>query len=86
MLTADGEVYTNEVSQVYVRDLNLFVTVQLLEERQQSHHWENSEKSIDSPMSGSTVIRHDWRKTGKPSSAKQTISYLLSYQGYPPIL
>ena len=32
VLTANGEVHTNEGAQVYVHDLNLFVTVQLLEE------------------------------------------------------
>ena len=31
-LPATGEVHTNEEAQVYVRDLNLFVTVQLLQE------------------------------------------------------
>ena len=32
VLTARGEVHTNEEAQVNVHDLNLFVTVQLLEE------------------------------------------------------
>ena len=32
VLTANGEMQTNEEAQVYVHDLNLFVTVQLLEE------------------------------------------------------
>ena len=32
VLTANEEVYTNDEAEVYVRDLNLFVTVQLLEE------------------------------------------------------
>ena len=32
VLTANGEGHTNEEAQVYVHDLNLFVTVQLLEE------------------------------------------------------
>ena len=32
VVTANGEVQTNEVAQVYVHDLDLFVTVQLLEE------------------------------------------------------
>ena len=33
VLTANWEVHTNEEAQVYVHDLNLFVTVQLLEEK-----------------------------------------------------
>ena len=32
VVTANGEVQTNEEAQVYVQDLDLFVTVQLLEE------------------------------------------------------
>ena len=32
VVTANGEVQTNEEAQVYVHDLDLFVTVQLLEE------------------------------------------------------
>ena len=34
VVTANGEVQTNEEAQVYVHDLDLFVTVQLLEETQ----------------------------------------------------
>ena len=33
VLTVSGEVHTHEEAQVFVHDLNLFVTVQLLEER-----------------------------------------------------
>ena len=32
VVTANGEVQTNEEAQVYIHDLDLFVTVQLLEE------------------------------------------------------
>ena len=32
VMTASGEVQTNEEAQVYVQDLDLFVTVQILEE------------------------------------------------------
>ena len=32
VVTANGEVQTNEEAQIYVHDLDLFVTVQLLEE------------------------------------------------------
>ena len=33
VVTANGEVQTNEEAQVYVQDLDMFVTVQLLEEK-----------------------------------------------------
>ena len=53
MLTANGEVHTNEEAQVCVRDLNLFVAVQLLEETPgklcedhgDSHEWVSGQKS-----------------------------------------
>ena len=48
VLTANVEVHTNEDAQVHVRDLNLFVTMQLLEET----------KTTDIPMSGSTAKNH----------------------------
>ena len=38
------------------------------------------------PMSGSAVKCHDWPQMGKVSSARQTISYLLSFQDHPPSL
>ena len=45
VLTAKGEVHTHEEAQVFVQDLNLFATVQLLEE-------------TPAPMSGSAVKSH----------------------------
>ena len=57
MVLTDGEVHTNEEAQVYVHDLNLFVTVQLLEEtlavlslgklcedHRYSHEWVSGQK------------------------------------------
>ena len=40
----------------------------------------------DTPLSGSAVKGHDWPNMGRLSSAKRTLSYLLPFQGYPPIL
>ena len=37
VLTATGEVHTHEVAQVFVHDLNQFVTVQFLEETPAVH-------------------------------------------------
>ena len=37
-------------------------------------------------MSGSAVKSHGWPKTRRVLSARQIISYFLSFQGYPPIL
>ena len=48
VLTANGEVHTHEEAQVFVHDLNLFVTVQFLERRPRILL-----------MGGSAVISHD---------------------------
>ena len=45
VLTANGKVHTREESQVFVHDLNLFVT-------------ENFAKTTDTSMSGSAVKNH----------------------------
>ena len=47
VVTANGEVQTNEEAQENVHDLNLFVTV-----------LENSAKNTDIPMSGPAVQNH----------------------------
>ena len=53
-LTANGEVQTNEVAQVH--DLNLFVTLQLLEETLAVKSLGKlCEDTTDIPMSGSAV-------------------------------
>ena len=86
MITANGEVQTNEEAQVYVHDLDLFVTVQLLEEtlavlslgkfcedHGYSYEWVSSRKPR-------------LTQEGRQLYAKRTISYLLLFPGYPPIL
>ena len=79
VLTASGEVHTHEEAQVFVHDLNQFATVQLLEET----------PAVLSP--GKLCKYHgysyEWvsgqeprlAKEGKVLSARQTISYLLSF-------
>ena len=86
VLTASGEVHTNEEAQVYVHDLNLFVTVQQLdqtpavpslgkvcEEHGYSYEWVSGQKPR-------------LTKQGRHFFAKQTTSYLLLFQGCPTIL
>ena len=48
--------------------------------------WASFAKTTDTPMSGSAVKSHDWPKVGKLLTAKQRISYLLSFQGYLSVL
>ena len=47
---------------------------------------ENSAKTTDIPMSGSAVKNHGWPKRRRQLHAKLTTSYLLLFQGYPPVL
>ena len=56
VLTANGDVQTHEEAQVFVHDLNLFVTVQLPDETLAV--W-NFAKTTDTLMSGSAVNSHD---------------------------
>ena len=59
VVTANGEVQTNEEAQVYVYDLDLFVTVQVLDERQQFYRLVSFAQNTDVQMSGRTVKFHD---------------------------
>ena len=82
LLTANGEVHAHEEAEVFVHDLNLFVTVQLLEETPAvlslGKHCEDH------------GLSYEWVCCQKPRLTKEghkrAISYLLSFQGYPPIL
>ena len=58
VITADGEVQTNEEATVYFEDLDLLKTVQLLEDTLQSYRLENSPKITNSPTSGPVVNNH----------------------------
>ena len=57
-VTANGEVQTNEEAQVYVHDLDLFVTVQLLEETPVVLSVSFAQNT-DVHTSGKTVNLHD---------------------------
>ena len=60
VLTAICEVYTHEEAQVFVHDLNLFVTVLLLEETPEVLSLVKlCEHTTDTPMSVSAVKNHD---------------------------
>ena len=87
VLAASGEAHTNEEAQENVRDLNLFATVQLLEEtlavlslgklcedHGYSYEWVSGQK----PRLP--------KKRGRQLYAKRTTSYLLLFHGYPPVL
>ena len=58
VVTANGEVQTNEEAQVFVHDLELFVTVQILDDTPASCHLASSAKSTVVPMSEPVVKSH----------------------------
>ena len=75
VVTVQGEVQTNEEVQVCDYDPDLVVLVQLLEETPAVYRLENSAKTTDIPMSGSTVKNHGWPKRRRQLHSKRTISY-----------
>ena len=58
LVTANGEVQTNEEAQVYVHDLDLFVTVQILDDTPAFLSLGNSAKKTEKRMSGPAVKSH----------------------------
>ena len=58
VLTASGEVHTNEEAQVYVHDLNLLVTVHLLAETLAVLSLGKLCEDYGYSMSGSAVKKH----------------------------
>ena len=85
VVTASGKVQTNEEAQVYVHDLDLFVTVRVLEETPSVFIWKNSAKTT--ATSGSAVKKTTVDQRGQDNlQAKRTLSYLLFFPGCPPVL
>ena len=58
LTTANGEVQTNEEAQVYVHDLDLFVTVRLLEDTPAGLSLGRLCEETDDSMSGKAVKKH----------------------------
>ena len=58
MTVINGEVQTNEVATVYVRELEIFLTMIVLEIRQQFYRLESFSMNTDTLTVGSTVKNH----------------------------
>ena len=86
VLTAGGEVHTNEEAQVFVHDLNQFVTVQLLEETPAVLSLGKLCKNHGYSFEWVSGQQPRLTQNGKILSARQTILYFLSFQGYLSIL
>ena len=76
------EVRPHEEAQVFVHDLNQFVTVQLFEETPAVRSLGKFCGDNGYSYEWSAVKSHDWPRMGRLLFARQTISYLLSFQGY----
>ena len=63
MMTANGEVQTREEATVYVKELDMFVTVMLLQKKHPQFF--HSESSADTRITGPTVKNHISPKKGK---------------------
>ena len=71
VITANGEVQTHEEATVYVKELDIFLTMKVSRTRQQYYRSESFAMKTDILMSGSTVKNHISLKTGFGYSATQ---------------
>ena len=79
VITANGEVQTHEEATVYVKELDIFLTLEVLETRQQFYRSESFAMKTDILMSGSTVKNHISLKTVFGFPATRRTSFLLWY-------
>ena len=80
VVIANGEVQTHEEATVYVKELDTFLTMKVLETRQQYCRLESVAMKTDIPMNGSTVKNHISFKTGFGYPAIRRTSFLLWFQ------
>ena len=69
VMAANGEVQTREEATVYVKELDLFVTVMLLEETPQFFHSGSSARIMGIPTIGPLVENHISPKEARTSIA-----------------
>ena len=74
VVTANGEVQTKEEAKVYVKELDFFVTVKLVDDTPASHS-ENSSKISDIPTSGPVVRNHNSSKMAERWNAIRRTAY-----------
>ena len=55
IITANGEVQTHEEATIYVKELDIFLTLEVLKIRQQVCRKESFSMNLDTHMNGSTV-------------------------------
>ena len=82
VVTANGVVQTKEEATVYVRALDLFVTLMLLEKHQQFSHWEHSAKTLGTVTIGRVARNHISSWKARRFIATHQIMYHSSYLVY----
>ena len=87
VITADGEVQTHEEATVYVKVLDIFLTVKVLENTPAVFfRSESFAMKTDILMNGSTVENHISLKTGFGYNATRRTSFLSWFQAYQRVL
>ena len=75
VITVNGEVQTNEEATVYVKELDIFLTLKVLENTPESYRSESFAMNTDTLTSGSTVKNHISLKTVFGYSVIRRTSY-----------
>ena len=83
VVTANDEVPTKEEATVFVRELDLFVTVMLREIHRQFFHLENSAKNMGTVTIGRVARNHTSSKMARNFTATHQIMHHSSYLVYP---
>ena len=80
VITANGEVQTHEETIVYVKELDIFLTMEVLETRQQCYRSESFAMKKGIPTNGSMVKNHISLRTEFGLFVTQRTSFLLWFQ------
>ena len=87
VITANGEVQTHEEATVCVKELNMFLTMKVLDNTpQQCYRFESFSMETDIPMNGSMVENHISLKTGFGYLATRRTLFLLWFQACQQVL
>ena len=80
VIAANGEVQTHEETAVYVKELDVFLTMKVSKTRQQYCRLKSFAMKTDILMNGSTVKNHISLKTGFGYNATRKTSFLSWFQ------
>ena len=80
VITANGEVQTHEEAIVYVKELDIFLTLEVLEDTPAFYRSERFVMKTDIFMNGSTVKNHISLKTGFGHNATRRTSFRSWFQ------